>query len=412
MRHIMRATRIGAAAVLMAAWAAAMSAQGKPAAALPGDLDGMWKLNRELSQFPREVGFGMDVVGGGKTTMTDPGRGGGGQSVSPGLVTNRPASREEAQNSRQLVDEVRNPPASLTIAQKGGAIVVTDERGRERTYYPDGREAFTPLDAAPVSTVTRWEGGRLVIRYKVEPGREVRYTVSRRTSPAQLVVQAELLERGGRDVVVRVYEPARADEPLPEPAAAAPSAPQAPPVVPLPSQRPPVAPPAPAQQAPVPDAARQTVPAVPSSAAPANLDQTPGAELKGLSALGIVVEDLGAEAASCGLRQEALEAAAAKSLSAAGLKVLRNIDEDTYLYIRVVTAATTTGTCFSRYDAFVYSYTAATMSYGSRPALVQVSLLNRGGMTASGAKGHGEAVTRALTQYVDQFAAQIRDANK
>ena len=213
------------------------------------------------------------------------------------------------------------------------------------------------------------------------------------------MVQAELLERGGRDMIVRVYEPASADEPLPAP----------PPVIPLPSQRPGAA----AAPSPAPaDTARPMMPAVPSSAAPANLDQTPGAELKGLSALGIVVEDLGAEAASCGLRQDAIEAAAAKSLSAAGLKVLRNIDEDTYLYIRVVTAATTSGTCFSRYDALVYSYTAATLSFGSRPALVQVSLLNRGGLTASAAKGHGEAVTRALTQYVDQFAAQIRDANK
>ena len=225
------------------------------------------------------------------------------------------------------------------------------------------------------------------------------------------MVQTELLERGGRDSVVRIYEPASADEPLPEAAAPAARAPQqAPPVIPLPSQRPAAA----AQPAPLSpvDAARQTVPAVPASAAPANLDQTPGAELKGLSALGIVVEDLGAEAASCGLKQEAIAAAAAKSLSAAGLTVLRNTDEDTYLYVRVVTAATTTGTCFSRYDAHVYSYTAATMSYGSRPALVQVSLLNRGGMTASGIKGHGDAVMRALTQYVDQFAAAIRDANR
>jgi hypothetical protein len=222
------------------------------------------------------------------------------------------------------------------------------------------------------------------------------------------VVQAELLERGGRDSVVRIYEPASAGDPLPEAAApAAPAPQQPPPVIPLPSQRPGAAAPPPA---PV-DAARQ-VPAVPGSAAPANLDQTPGAELKGLSALGIVVEDLGSEAASCGLTQNAISAAAAKSLSAAGLKVLRNIDEDTYLYVRVVTAATTTGTCFSRYDAYVYSYTAATMSYGSRPALVQVSLLNRGGLTASGIKGHGDAVIRALTQYVDQFAAEIRDANK
>ncbi len=33
-------------------------------------------------------------------------------------------------------------------------------------------------------------------------------------------------------------------------------------------------------------------------------------------------------------------------------------------------------------------------------------------MSVSGAKGHGESVTRAITQYVDQFATQIRDANK
>ncbi|MFO7693430.1 MAG: hypothetical protein R6V57_10130 [Vicinamibacterales bacterium] len=404
----MRALRVSAAAALVAAaWVAAMSAQGKPGAPAPGDLDGTWTLNRELSQFPREVGFGMDVTGAGRPATGEARMAGG---EDPGLVANRPASREEAENSRQLVAEVRNPPARLTIAQRVNAITVTDERGRARTYHPDGREAFTPLDAAPVATVSRWDGGRLVIRYKVEPGREVRYTVSRRASPPQLVVQAELLERGGRDTVVRVYEPASADDPLPAAPAPAERAPQqAPPVIPLPSQRPgAAAPPPPAPADPV----RPMVPAVPSSAAPANLDQTPGAELKGLSALGIVVEDLGAEAASCGLRQEAIEAAAAKSLTAAGLKVLRNTDEDTHLYIRVVTAATTSGTCFSRYDAFVYSYTAATLSYGSRPALVQVSLLNRGGLAASAAKGHGDAVTRAITQYVDQFAAEIRDANR
>ena len=389
----MQTKRMMAAAAVVAACVALVSGQSKTGATSPSDLAGTWKLNRELSQFPREVGFGMDVTGAGRPSTGDTRMAGG---EDPGLVANRPASREEAENSRQLVAEVRNPPVRLAIVQTAAAIVITDERGRTRTSHPDGREAFTPLDAAPVATVARWDGGRLIIRYKVEPGREVRYTVSRRANPPQLVVQTELLERGGRDVVVRVYEPASADEP--------------PPVIPLPSQRPAAtAPPAPPSPL---DAARQAVPAVPASAAPANLDQTPGAELRGLSALGIVVEDLGAEAASCGLNQDTIAAAAAKSLSAAGLKVLRNTDEDTYLYVRVVTAATTSGTCFSRYDAFVYSYTAATMSYGSRPALVQVSLLNRGGMTASGVKGHGDAVMRALTQYVDQFAAQIRDANR
>ena len=142
-----------------------------PAAAL----DGTWQLNRELSQFPRDVGFGMDVTGAGKPASGDTGAAEMvGQGSNPGLAVNRPASREEAMNSRQLVAEVRTPPLRLTIARSGGTLVITDERGRSRTYHPDGREAFTPFDAAPVATVSRWEAGRLVVRYKVEPGREVR----------------------------------------------------------------------------------------------------------------------------------------------------------------------------------------------------------------------------------------------
>jgi hypothetical protein len=43
---------------------------------------------------------------------------------------------------------------------------------------------------------------------------------------------------------------------------------------------------------------------------------------------------------------------------------------------------------------------------------VQASLLHKGGLTGSGAGSHGESVVRALTQYVDQFAARIRDVNK
>jgi hypothetical protein len=402
--------RSSAAALFVAACVAAVAGQGKPAAPAPVALDGSWKLNRELSQFPRDLGFGMDVIGGGKTTITDAGGRGGGQSVNPGLAVNRPASREEAENSKQLVNEVRNPPERITITENAGTIVVTNEGGRARTYYPDGREAFTTLDAAPVATVSRWEGSRLVIRYKVEPAREVRYTVSRKASPPQLVIQAELLERGGRDMVVRIYDLEGSGEPTP--GAQAPpegAAKPAPGVLQLPSQRAGAGQQPPAQA----DAGRPGMPAaMPAAAAPANLDQRPGAELKGLSALGVVVEELGPEAVACGLKQDAIEAAAAKSLSSAGLRVIRESDEDTYLYINVVTTSMTTGYCFSRFDAYIYSNTAATMSYGSRPALVQVSLLHKGGIAGSGIKGHGEAVMRTLAQYVDQFAAQIRNANK
>jgi hypothetical protein len=160
------------------------------------------------------------------------------------------------------------------------------------------------------------------------------------------------------------------------------------------------------------EAGQAPVPAAQGGAAPQGFDQRRDAELIGLTSLGLVVEGVGPEAEHCGVKQLALETAAAKSLSDAGLRVVRNTDNDTYLYINVNTTAMSTGFCFTRYDAHFYTHTTATLSYGARPVLVQVSLLHKGGITGSGASSHGEAVGRTLKQYVDQMAARIRDANK
>jgi hypothetical protein len=101
-----------------------------------------------------------------------------------------------------------------------------------------------------------------------------------------------------------------------------------------------------------------------------------------------------------------------KSLTDAGFKVRRNSDEDTYVYVNVITTSMSTGFCVSRYDAFLYTYTTAKLSYQETPALVQVSLLHKGGIAGGGAAAHAEAVLRGVRQYVDQFAVRIRDANK
>ena len=140
--------------------------------------------------------------------------------------------------------------------------------------------------------------------------------------------------------------------------------------------------------------------------------QGPDAELKGLTKLGVVVEDLSPQAAACGLSQPAIEAAVSKSLSDAGFKVLRNSDEDTYLYVHIITVSVSAGLCVSRYDAFLYSYTTATLSYQATPVLVQVSLLHKGGITGGAPSVHGDTVVRSVKQYVDEFATQIRGANR
>src|SRR5206468_5697263 len=99
-----------------------------------------------------------------------------------------------------------------------------------------------------------------------------------------------------------------------------------------------------------------------------------------LQKLGLVVEDLGTGASACGLNRAAIETVATTSLSDAGLEVRQNSDEDTYVYVSIISTKAPTGLCISRYDAFLYTHTTARLSYQQTPVLVQVSLLHQGGM--------------------------------
>lgn len=390
--------------VTYAAGALPVAGQAGPPAATQTDLAGTWALNRALSQFPKDVGFGMDVVPSGRSGSADAASGASG---NPRSLTTRPQTELVARNTRQLVDEARNPPARLTIAQTAAAVTVTDGRGQPRTFQASGRDESVTLDAGPITTVSRWEAGRLVVRYRVETGREVRYTYARRADPPQLIVTTEFLERGGHDVVTRVYDPAPAGEPAASGAAGGQRTALPAGLPELPSQRQ-------ATLAPSLQAAGDPNRPVPAQgrAAPADLDQTPGAELKGITTLGVVVEELGQASTTCGLRQAALEGAVDAGLGGSGLTVVRNTDEDTYLYVHVVTTAMTTGFCFSRYDVTLYTHTTAVPTYGLRPVLVQVSLLNKGGLSGGGASTHGDAVIKAVRQYVEELAGRVRDANR
>src|SRR5262249_38898124 len=140
-------------------------------------------------------------------------------------------------------------------------------------------------------------------------------------------------------------------------------------------------------------------------------DQKPGAEFAGLKNVGVLVEDLGPEARACGLRQDAIEDAVAKRLAAGGLSVRQNSDEDPYVYANVITTSLASGTCVSRYDAFLYTHATSKLSYHERPVLVQVSLMHRGGIGASATAVHSASVLRGLEGYVDVFVSQIKQAN-
>lgn len=410
-------TRWIKAAILMAAVVVAAQAGHvvRAAAGDKPDLAGKWTLSTTFSQIPTELGFGMDVVPPGTAGDDDTGGGGGrGGSRSSGRTAGyvpRNESEGEALNVKQLTDEVRTPSRHLTIEQTDALVSITDEKGRTRRFHPDGRDEFQPLEAMPVATTAKWENGALVVHYKVEQGREVKYVYSRRLSPSMLVVQVQFVERNGRDYITLAYAPTSPNEPPPAPSAPAGGLEAGRPTSNLRGAlsgydpgRPALPPPAA-----VPPGSMPAVEGMPSEGIGA---MKPDMELKGLTKLGVVVEGLDSQAAACGLKQEAIEAAMAKSLTDVGLKVSRNGDEDTYLYVNIMTASMATGFCVSRYDATVYTHTTAKLTYGAAPVLVEVSLLRKGGVTGGSTSQHGPAVSAALKQYADGFAKRIADANK
>jgi hypothetical protein len=395
-------TRSSFAAILVAAMVVAIPGRAPVSAQDRSNLAGRWTLNRALSQFP-EIGFGADLVSGGGSGVDSSGGGGRGRGGSSGggvsAVPPRLESEDDAKRAQQLTEEARNPSAHLTIVETPTAVTITDDRGRPRTFRADGKEEVLQLDEVPVAATAKWEAGRLVVLYKVEQGRELRYTYSRAANPPRLVVDVQFIERGGRDSARRIYEPASATEPLPA-AAAAPSPATTRPGAGLP----------PGMSGS--NFGKPVVPASPDRVPPATFDQRPDAELKGLTVLGVVVEDLSPQAAACGLNQGTIETAVSKSLSDAGLKVHRNSDEDTYVYVNVITTSLSTGLCVSRYDTFLYTHTTARLSYQDTPVLVQVSLMHKGGLAGGAPAAHAEGVLRGVMQYVDQVATRIRDANK
>ncbi len=376
------------------------------------DLAGRWTLNPGLSSPPTEVGFGVDWVAtdeNGQPISGSRGRRGGGRTANNPFSAAR-ESEDDSKRIRQLTAEVQSPSAHLTIADSMTAVTMTDDNGRARTFHPDGRNDVVQLDSVPVSVAAKREGGRLIIVYKVEEGRELRYTFARTVNPAQLQVLIEFVGRGGGDEVRRVYEPAKPGETLAASIAKA-------------AQETAAGTPANAPTQPTRPGAPPTPPTLPTTpgggSVPASgaqqqeaFDQRPDAELRGLTKVGLVVEDLGQQAAACGLKHDAVQAAVSKRLSDAGFKVVVNSDEDTYVYISIMAASLSTGFCVSRYDAFLYSHTTAKLSYTTMPVLVQVSLLHNGGIAGSAPAAHGDSVIKNLLEYIDQFSSRIHDASK
>src|SRR5690349_26152 len=182
-------------------------------------LAGTWTLNRQLSQFPTDIGFSADFLGalepgagpvGGGGGGRGGRRGGGGGGGNRGGFGAPRVVRETAEDSQRistLTDEVRNPFDHLTIAVTPTDVTITPDRAPARTLHTDGRDDTVPLGRVTSVANTTWDAGRLVVVYKAGTGRQLRYVYSLNVNPRQLIVDVEFVERGGGDKVRRVYDP-------------------------------------------------------------------------------------------------------------------------------------------------------------------------------------------------------------
>lgn len=354
---------------------------GVVAAQVPqaGLLSGTWTLDRDASEFPREIGFNADFVPAARPDSAGPGGGRGrrglGGAAMPAL---RPQgeSYDAAQRRQVLTDEVRLPPTRLTIVDTPDAITITDQQGNSRTFHPDGRAESLQIGNASVLTTVRREGNAVIVLYSVADLRQIRSTYSREPGSSTLMIDTQFLERASGDSVRRIYKPADVS-----PAPALENVSRAGAVGPADGR------------------ARPTAP-------------RPASEFTGLTRLGVVVEEPSLQAVNCGVTRALLEQAVSKPFTEIGLKVSTNSDEDTYVHVTVMTSTMPNGMCISRYDWSIYSMTEATLSHQRTPVLAQVLLAHKGGLTGSLPATHGADIVRGMDEGLSQVAVLIRDANQ
>src|SRR5262245_37628038 len=160
----------------------------------PTQLAGAWTLNRQLSQFPTDIGFSADFlgalgpgagpVGGGRGGRR--GGGGGGNRGGGGAAGIVRETEEDSQRISTLTDEVRNPFDHLTIAVTPTDVTITPDRAPVRTLHSDGRDDTVSLGRVTSIVNTTWDAGRLVVVYKADTGRQLRYIYSPNANPMPL----------------------------------------------------------------------------------------------------------------------------------------------------------------------------------------------------------------------------------
>jgi len=112
-----------------------------------------------------------------------------------------------ADDSRDTMRRLAEPPAQLTIKQEDGAILIGDDTGLIRRLHPDGRTM--KADDGESDVKTRWEGDSLVTETTPARGPKMKETFALAPDGKRLFVTTHFEPRwGGAVDVKRGYDPA------------------------------------------------------------------------------------------------------------------------------------------------------------------------------------------------------------
>lgn len=179
---------------------------------------GAWRLNSDQSDDAQKKlqqarqnnngggGYGGNGPWGGGGRMGGgvpfPGGGGGYGGGRGGM------GGGQGNENRQQMQELLNPPESLTIARKDPEFDVTDDQGHKSAFFTDGRKLQKSNDPNSQEFAAHWDGDRLVSEENGARGRKITRSFELAPGGSQLYETVTVpVGRSGTPVDIRyVYD--------------------------------------------------------------------------------------------------------------------------------------------------------------------------------------------------------------
>ena len=146
-------------------------------------------------------------------------------------------------------------------------------------------------------------------------------------------------------------------------------------------------------------------------AAPATAQTLEQYRLKGVTDVEILIEELSAAAARCGISEGQLNAAVTKALLDNGIRIRNEAEVALYVLTNTLYFDNTDG-CVTHATVELHEHLYATPSHSPTGVFGRFVLAERVAITSSSRSAHGQRIKDEVFGFVEQIALAIRVANQ